>query len=712
MATRYEIEQVNANERLFKSFAAEFKAKEDKDGSLLIEGWASTRAVDSYDDIVEPTAFSNTIKRFLDDRPLLLWMHGWDSVPIGKILDAKIKDDGLWVEAKVLTTGEGEDIITLIKEGVLKSFSIGFRMLKWKYDEDTKIRTITELDLYEISVVNVPANPFAVFSVAQSKNIQLKSLTFPPAPGQKGKGSMTLEQLEALRKAEALTKEFQPAISTVSTEISELKKNQDKLQSLIVQLQNQAGEAAKGRMTQDELTKFSERIGADILKLQDRVDKGLAGKKVADAQIAYKDWRALANDSVYIYKDNGSPESPLMQKAWKYFNVPVKYEGDGEILKVARDLHDAVFVTASYFRYTEAQKGRGFNINMLKSAPILRQVMSAIDPEFAKAMYSTGTGLGDEWVPTEYSAQFEDLLRLEPTLQQYFQVWDMPSNPAIWPIKTGGAVVYKVGEPTVNNPNELPKTAFATGNITFTATGLGAALPVSKELIEDSIIAIVPEINKELAYAIANEFDNALINGDSTATHRDTNTSADSYTTAFDGLREIAEDDSKQFDTASTSAGVGDGTAAFAADDVRYLRKLMGIAGLDVKNVVYVASPSTYYKLLSLSPVTKANEFGATSTWLSGTLPVLDGCQIYVSANVREDLNASGVFDNSTTTKTVIIGVNTRGFRIGQRRATTLEFETNIRTQQLTFVATARRDFRKVWPSTRYPVAVGYNLAN
>ena len=57
---------------------------------------------------------------------------------------------------------------TLIKDGALKSFSVGFRVKDGKYDANNDSMTITEVELLEISVVSVPANQNSLFSVRKS----------------------------------------------------------------------------------------------------------------------------------------------------------------------------------------------------------------------------------------------------------------------------------------------------------------------------------------------------------------------------------------------------------------------------------------------------------------------------------------------------------------------------------------------------------------
>lgn len=156
-----------------------FKVETKADGSetVKIAGWASTPTLDRYDDIVEPTAFASSLDSFMKN-PRLLLRHV-DEKNIGNVTSAKIvtegSDDqrGLWIEAEVLINVD--DCVTLIKNKMLGTLSIGFRVKEVEYrllgDETgptREIRVITDLDLLEVSVVDIPANPTTLFTPVKS----------------------------------------------------------------------------------------------------------------------------------------------------------------------------------------------------------------------------------------------------------------------------------------------------------------------------------------------------------------------------------------------------------------------------------------------------------------------------------------------------------------------------------------------------------------
>lgn len=142
-------------------------------GGGVIEGLASTPAIDRGEDIIDPEAFSKALATFLNN-PVLLWNHDDNHPAIGQILKAEITDDGLFVRAQV----SDREIWEKIKNGDLRAFSIGYRPLKWETEtiDGKEVRIVKELDLLEISIVNVPMNQEAMFSMAKSVKSALDAL--------------------------------------------------------------------------------------------------------------------------------------------------------------------------------------------------------------------------------------------------------------------------------------------------------------------------------------------------------------------------------------------------------------------------------------------------------------------------------------------------------------------------------------------------------
>lgn len=694
----------------------------NEDGSLDISGYASTNQLDSYNEIVEPSAFVKAFPKYLDRyNGTMLFGHDFWGIKIGKFHAGEIRADGLWVEGKISPTTAGKDVIILTIDGALKDLSVGFNPIESFMDPATNIMHHKEIELIEISIANIGATPGAQYSGRTILNETIKSILNSLQGGIEPKGvskmaDLNLQYAELEKKYDNLlgeTAKTRTALETYESEKGAMQQAFTDLRKMAEMSKEKVGQLESGLITKAEFAQHADKVKGDLAEILKKVESAKAGGNM-ETRIRYKDWRSFAGPGgmVYLKDDQGRPLPDLHQKAFHYFQAPVDYKSspDGEFLKRVRDCHDTCLLV---YAYMKGKKYHG-NIQSLKSYQMLHNMMERLDPEFAKAMYSTGAALGDEWVPTLMSSELIDLVRLSPNLGNYFPRFEMPSNPYDWPIKVSGATAYLASEASVDNPTELHKSSMGTGKITFTAGIHAVAIAVSPELIEDAIIDMASELRIEIARALADGEEKALLNGDTTAIHRDTTlvTAAmtDDIQRAFIGLRYKAIDDSKSWNTQSTSAGVGDAATTFTAPDVRYNRQLLAELGTNPREVLYVTSITPYYYILSMTAFARAYEFGAQSPWYTGELPIVDGTQIYVSGHMPETLDASGLAKGSTYKG--ILAVNfVRGFKIGERRGITVEFDKNILTQQWRFVATRREDFQKMQPTTRYPVAYGYNIA-
>jgi hypothetical protein len=94
-----------------------------------------------------------------------LFNHDYNK-PIGRATSMDVHDGGLELGAKI--SKSAGDIKDLIKDGVLGAFSVGFRVKDAVYNEETDGLEIKDAELFEVSVVSVPANQTAMFSLAKS----------------------------------------------------------------------------------------------------------------------------------------------------------------------------------------------------------------------------------------------------------------------------------------------------------------------------------------------------------------------------------------------------------------------------------------------------------------------------------------------------------------------------------------------------------------
>jgi HK97 family phage prohead protease len=152
------MKHVAKHKRKTKDFSFAIKAVGDEG---QFEGYGAVfDNVDYGGDVVLPGAFDNTIKslektgRFLP----MLWQH--DSyTPIGIFDEIKEDEKGLWVKGKIFTeVQKGREALALMQGGAISGLSIGYGVVKSERDDKTGIRSLKELELFEISVVTFPMN--------------------------------------------------------------------------------------------------------------------------------------------------------------------------------------------------------------------------------------------------------------------------------------------------------------------------------------------------------------------------------------------------------------------------------------------------------------------------------------------------------------------------------------------------------------------------
>lgn len=129
---------------------------------------------DSYGDVVEPGAFEDTLAAWrVKARPIPLLFGHNNKDPdyfIGQVVEAVEDDTGLLVRCQIDTSTEkGAQVHRLVKSGLLAEMSFMYSVKDGEYvapvGEDGKKRWADEyfslkaVDLYEVSVVHIGANP-------------------------------------------------------------------------------------------------------------------------------------------------------------------------------------------------------------------------------------------------------------------------------------------------------------------------------------------------------------------------------------------------------------------------------------------------------------------------------------------------------------------------------------------------------------------------
>ena len=133
-----------------------------KDGTV-ISGYASLfGAVDQGNDVVAPGAYAASLKDLSakNAQVKMLWQHN-PAEPIGIWDEVREDAKGLWVKGRLLDSVEkGREARALIEAGAIDGLSIGYRTKK-SVKNSTGQRLLTELELWEVSLVTFPMLPSA-----------------------------------------------------------------------------------------------------------------------------------------------------------------------------------------------------------------------------------------------------------------------------------------------------------------------------------------------------------------------------------------------------------------------------------------------------------------------------------------------------------------------------------------------------------------------
>lgn len=236
----------------------EVKSVKSDDGEYAgtIEGYAAgILNIDRAGDMILPGAFAADLPRFLSEG-VICWQHDW-MTPIGKPTEAREDGYGLFSKAQISNTTQGRDCMTLIKDGVVKKLSIGYRVqdYEWvdraglvaflpslaltsekqasilqQYDEMelSELFLLKRIKLYEWSPVTIPANPNASITGAKGLSFADHSAAVVTAVRELSERVQSIHALRADQGKAAnsshveLCKQLSGDLQTALTEVSAL----------------------------------------------------------------------------------------------------------------------------------------------------------------------------------------------------------------------------------------------------------------------------------------------------------------------------------------------------------------------------------------------------------------------------------------------------------------------------------------------------------
>lgn len=150
----------------------EFALRKSSEDAGEISGYFSTydRIPDSYGDVIAPGAFAESIqKRKESGHPFpLCWNHDLNQI-IGSVDPDNITDTdkGPLMTATFFDTPLAQEKREIVKSGVVYQFSFAYDVQDWgevELEDGRKANELRKVDLFEVSIVPIPANQNAVMT--------------------------------------------------------------------------------------------------------------------------------------------------------------------------------------------------------------------------------------------------------------------------------------------------------------------------------------------------------------------------------------------------------------------------------------------------------------------------------------------------------------------------------------------------------------------
>jgi len=617
------------------------KEQSDDNSPLTIKGYANTVSKDRAGDVIVKEAWE---KGAMDDylkNPIVLAFHDY-SRPVGTTVSHSVTDKGLEIVAEI-SKAAGE-VYNLIKDGVLKTFSVGFSIKDADYDREEDTFFIKDLSLYEISVVSVPANQNSTFSLAKAFDSEeaYKAYKESYAPS-KVEASVTLTP-----PTEVLVKE-EVDVNTIEKEASQdnilkdIDMTQEEIQETMEQTAQKAVDAYKAEVAEKEQT----------LKAEAELDSLKVGKTQADKVAEALEAKIKDNDDNYA-------------KAIEEMSAELKSTKD-ELAARAN----------SKMSFSEAGSNRPTD-DELNTAFITSKILgkSVEDTVYGKQLVEKATRWADtDWETTWNSTIFQGIQNrvvVEPVFQSIAmnaRVMNFPFNPdtgtdATW-VATGalndGDQVGTAFDSTSSGATQK----HALTEVTLTAHKLATREYLGYEEEEDSIIPIAGIVRDAIVRRMARTSDRSILGTDA---------SVDAPFTELDENAGGAT--ANNVATSSTSATMTKG-------NIHTARSNMGQWGHNPADLVLFLSQAAYYALLTDTDVTTVDKYGDNATIRSGELGRLYGIPLIVS----------DAFDAAAAAVAQGILVNPSNYLVGNHRGLTLEMATDVVAQQRAMVATRRFGF-------------------
>ena len=643
-------------EKVF-NLTSTFKSHTDEDGSVMIRGMASTHDFDRAGDSISADAWTKGGLKNFEKNPIILFNHDYNR-PIGRATGLKTTENGLELTAKI--SKAAKDVTELVKDGVLGAFSVGFRVKDADYLEETDGLKIKDAELFEVSVVSVPCNQSATFSLAKSFDSMAEyeefKKTFTNSDGAQVQKEITMSEetnqpvdLEAFAKKVAEETAAKIAMKQAEQKAAD--------EAATKEAEEKAAAEAEAKAQQEEEVKQA---------VATAVESG-AERLVQDveAKIAEKD--AEMDEVIKQHAAELKEKSDEIEKMRESKRVFANRDSN-DLASNKKELLEAHILG----KITRKGWDTSFGKNVLQKAGVTFDATSAAG------------------IDVNVSQAFEEEVRLEQKVAPLFREIQVASGATVLPIApdTENANFNNTGLETTANLLEESGASdnnYNVNRVLLQAFRLVSGTFIANDTDEQVVISVLPIITSALARAHAKAIDSAILLGNS----------------SFVGLVGGAGTDGSGSFLAGDSTLVTDPDASGSSDAVTSgnllsIRSEMGKYGMNPADVAYIVGLDQYYNLIADAGFSDVSEVG--SDLALKRLGVVGA--IYGSPVIATDVLAQGTKETGAFTGTAALAVNVRNYVIPRLKGVSIETDYEVAGQRTAIVASQSLGFNELVAGT------------
>lgn len=358
-------------------------------------------------------------------------------------------------------------------------------------------------------------------------------------------------------------------------------------------------------------------------------------------------------------------------------------------VKRFRRLNDSIMTADTIMRAQDASRvmqyerqGGMKGLKLYKAYDEARKVMQ-------RSLDTATSGGLSEWLPVMYSTDIKMDAELRRGVTSFFPSFQQPSKVWTLPYGTHGSSVKVVGESTTTAGTGFTDTDIpVSGNVSVTAYKQGLMVTWSREADQDLIATAIPQFQQEALYLHELAEEDWIINGQNTATiDTGDDPAADDPRDFVNGLRYWANQVGNLVDFGGNVA-------------VESLAQMIGAAKqyADPNQCAFITGYTGMAKALILKDAAgnvlylTRERAGDAATLFTGQVGVLFGYPLLISGKYPQNMNASGIIDGTTTTKTGMLLVNRSFFARTERQGMQVEASDHVYFKQdLRAIRTSKR---------------------